>query len=206
MQNRQSELHPVFRKESIDFVTVANEFCLLAERAGDFSKIELLTRAHKLLPLLYFKTAVLPQPAESIGEDYEKFVGEADWHFIEEKISKKLGASQRYMNITLPEHPQDSEEISMSEAFADIYQDLKDFVMLYETGSEDAVNEAMFELTDNFRQIWGPRILAVSAEIHTLLFGIEPVEEEISPAEQTENDDFEDDDFHEIDVRNFFKR
>jgi hypothetical protein len=203
----ESENSPVFCKETVEFVTVANEFCLLLERAAQFGKKDFVSRSQKMLPLLYFKAAVLPEPNESIDEYYEKFVSETDWTFVEQRVSQLLGASEQFINLTLPSNLHETTELSLSECYADIYQDLKDFTLLYQTGSEDAVNEALFELKESFEDIWGPRILALTATLHNMLFGSELLDEDKNEQDISEDDDdFEDDDFHEINVKNLFSK
>lgn len=175
---QDDNLHIVFSKDVIEFVTVANEFCALLEKAHDFSKEDFVKRSQKLLPLLYFKAAVLPAPEESTDEPYEKFVTEADWHYTEQRIIQKLGETELFITMTNPTNPHETEEVSLSECYADIYQDLKDFTMLYQVGSEGAVNEAMWELKENFEQVWGPRLLALLKELHDIIFSGESLDDE----------------------------
>lgn len=197
----------VFSKEVIEFVTAANEYCLLLEKVHDFEKKEFINRTQKLLPLIYFKAAVLPQPRESINEVFQKFVTEADWHFIEQQVLQKLGTTERFVETEQPAEKLENEEVSLSECFADIYQDLKDFTALYQTGSEPAINEALWELIENFEQVWGPRLLALLKALHGIIFSDEDLSDDHNrerPVSRKHYHEETDDTFQEIDPKNLF--
>ena len=69
----------IFDKNTVEFVTVAAEFCGFLERARDMKRYDFVDTALKILPLLYLKATLLP-PCEPIGEDEpETFVTEEDW-------------------------------------------------------------------------------------------------------------------------------
>ena len=57
---------------------------------------------------------------------------------------------------------------SLSESFADIYQDMKDFVILYQKSSLDAKENAVFELKQLFDTNWGYRIVNSQKALHYL--------------------------------------
>ena len=162
--------HIIYSKNVIEFVTVANEYCKFVETVSSIVKAEFIKKAQKLLSLLYLKSSVLPEIKDAAGKDTEKFVSETDWHFINENIALKLGKEDIYSDLIEPLALDAPINISLSECFADIYQDLKDFVSLYKIGSTEAINEALYECKRNFEQIWGPRIIVALKEIHTILY------------------------------------
>ncbi len=203
----QELTHIVYSKEVVEFVTVSNEFCLLAEQVQDFDKADFINRSRKLLPLVYFKAAVLPNPDESTDEFYQKFVHEADWHYIEQRISQKLGISERFITITEPADKLEAEEVSLAECYADIYQDLKDFVTLYQIGNELSVNEALWELKENFEQVWGPRLLALLSELHNIAFSGDTLEDEQEDKDtHLSQNQKKQDDFEQINPQNLFSK
>ena len=57
----------IFDKNTVEFVTVAAEFCGFLERARDMKRYDFVDTALKILPLLYLKATLLP-PCEPIGE------------------------------------------------------------------------------------------------------------------------------------------
>jgi len=161
----------IFSKQTVEFVTASNEFCALVESASAFERKDFIEKSQKLLALLYFKGAVLVQPKNVTEEEVEKFVGEEDWLYVKNGVSDKLGEKEIFGELFEPLNEEEPVNVSLSECFADIYQDLKDFVKLYEFGNPESVNEGLWECVENFQQIWGPRLLFVMKELHNMLFG-----------------------------------
>ncbi|NLB27042.1 MAG: DUF5063 domain-containing protein, partial [Bacteroidales bacterium] len=50
----------VFSKNTVEFVTVANEFCNLMENVRNYSFGENMHKMQRMLPLLYLKAVMLP--------------------------------------------------------------------------------------------------------------------------------------------------
>ena len=89
----------IFDKNTVEFVTVAAEYCGFLERARDMKRYDFVDTALKILPLLYLKATLLP-PCEPIGEDEpEIFVTEEDYELIRRTVA---GESSRGMNISPP--------------------------------------------------------------------------------------------------------
>lgn len=165
--------HEVYSRNVIEFVTVANEFCAYLEISNRNTQKEFVEKAQKLLPLLYLKASLLPQVDTMLEENIEKFVNESDWDFIRSTIQAKLGGHDEYLEV-FDKHMQESEEPiyqSISENFADIYQDLKDFLSSYRIGSLEIMNDALWELNNNFGLQWGQSLVNSLRAIHSLLFG-----------------------------------
>ena len=161
----------IYSKEVIEFITIANEFCLLAEGLNTMTREEFIKNTYKILTLLQIKALTLPKP-ESIEEaQTESFVNEADWHFIDNGISTKLGSLEIFSDLREPIDPLTSIEISISECMADTYQDLKDFTQIYQFGNIEAITQGLWECKTNFEQVWGPRIMIVIREFHLLIYG-----------------------------------
>ena len=58
----------IFDKNSIEFVTVAAEYCGFIERSRGALRKNFVDTALKILPLLYLKASLIPE-CEMIGED-----------------------------------------------------------------------------------------------------------------------------------------
>ena len=170
----------VYSQNVIEFVTVAGEYCGFSENIANFSRKEFIEKSLKLLPLLYLKSTLLPK-IESINDVVnEKFVAEHDWVFIKENISQKLGSYDSFIEVSDLMNPTtiDSTSLSISECFADIYQDLRDFISLYQLGETESMNDGLWECKLNFEQSWGQKILGVLANFHQIYFGTDEIEEE----------------------------
>ncbi|MCF6184405.1 MAG: DUF5063 domain-containing protein [Bacteroidales bacterium] len=168
----------IYSQEIIEFVTVANEFCKILENLNDFSLKSFVENVYKISSLLHLKALGLPKPEISNKMPSETFITEADWHYIDSAISKKLGQYEVYTDLFEPGDTSAPVNISMSECLTDTYQDLKDFTKIYQIAGEDEILNAITDCKSNFEQLWGSRIIIVLKEFHNLLYGNEELKEE----------------------------
>jgi hypothetical protein len=199
MQNEMEAL--VYSGQVIEFVAVANEMCSFLEQSSGFSRPDFVDKTRKILPLLYYKAALLPRTGPVLDEGTEKFVSEEDWHAIHDAILTRLGRFNDYPEVFDPVI-KDTEDLvggSIAENLADIYQDLRDFVMLYRMGTIELMNDALWECTQHFEQGWGQKLLNALRALHNLIHGNEDLGEE----DDKEREDQKGDDFPQRDTDNW---
>ena len=163
---------PVYSRNVVEFVTVAVEYCNFIEKSQEISSLEFSQAINKILPLTYLKASMLPNIESEEENSTEDFVTEEIYNFILSSISSKLGEND--LDCEVPETASQNEEnttATLSEIIADIYQDLKNFVMSYRTGEEYIMNEALWVCKQNFEQFWGIRLLAAQTPFHKLIYG-----------------------------------
>ena len=160
----------IYSENILEFVKTAIKFCNFAENPEDISKSEFIDRAQKILSELYLRTLYLESGIPEFDSETEKFVSEEDWFNIKNSVSRVLTQSDIYGEVFENNMPEPI-DISISECFADIYQDVKDFIELYQISNQEAVEIALFEIKDNFERIWGQRILFILKEFHLLFSG-----------------------------------
>jgi Domain of unknown function (DUF5063) len=183
---------PVYSRNVVEFTAVANEFCKYAENASKLKGDELLKILQRILPLLYLKASLLPQLEPYFEEGNEKFVTEADWIGINDILREKFGTANDYLEV-FDEKINDTEgpvTSSISENMADIYQDMKDFLLLYQTGTEEVMNDAVWECRMNFENFWGQKLLNAMRAIHKFIYSgeeIGKVEKKSGEDEETRN-------------------
>jgi len=155
-----SDFDTIYSKNVIEFVTVAGEFCGFLEKSKDFSRKEILEKLQKLLPLLYLKGTLLPNLESVFEEVNEKFVTEQDWEFIRNALLLKIGKFDEFLETFDPRMEESETPVicSISENIADIYQDVKNFIMLYRVGANEIMNDAIWECKNNFEEFfrWPP--------------------------------------------------
>ena len=66
----------VFSRNTVEFVTVAAEYCAYLERSNELSRKEFVETMLKLLPLLYIKAQMLPDDEPVSDDSLEDFVTE----------------------------------------------------------------------------------------------------------------------------------
>ncbi|HCC71895.1 MAG TPA: DUF5063 domain-containing protein [Bacteroidales bacterium] len=171
----------VYSKEVIEFTAVANEYCRFLEEASSTDGKNLLAVLQKLLPLLYMKSLYLPDIETKIDEDIEKFVREEDWQAIKNTLTFKIGAANDYLDVN-PDKESTEELIysDIAENLADIYQDIKDFLMVYRIGTVELMNDALRECKESFRIYWGQKLVNTIRSIHFALIDPEKIGEDTS--------------------------
>lgn len=177
--------NPVYSANVIEFVAAANEFCKYAEHASEVKGGELLRILQRLLPFLYIKASLLPGLEPVFEEGNEKFVCEADWKKVNEDFRKQFGTADNYFDLTEDKFIEAENIVaaSIAENMADIYQDLKDFLLLYQTGTSEVMNDAIWECRMNFENIWGQKLVNSMRAIHRFIYS----GEEAGPVDNIEN-------------------
>jgi hypothetical protein len=178
---------PVYSRNVIEFVAVANEFCKYAERASQLKGDELLRILQRILPLMYIKASLLPQLNPYFEDGNEKFVTESDWMKVNETLRKKFGTADDYLEVFDEKSKETDGPVlsSISENMADIYQDIKDFLLLYQTGTGEVMNDAIWECRMNFENFWGQKLVNSMRAVHKFIYS----GEEIGKVDEKANDD-----------------
>ncbi len=183
--------NPIYSQKVLDFVTTCRDYCIFIEQADTPDIKKFIDHSHKLLPLLYLRATLLPL-LDSKYEDFnERFVTEKDYESIRKKILAKLGQYDAYEEVFDPgrEDSDDAIGASISENMADIYQDVKDFILLYEIGSDEVMYEAIWACRQSFEIYWGQRLTNALRALHFLRY-TEEIDEKVS--QNTDELDIED--------------
>ena len=181
----------VYSRNVVEFATVAREYCAFLENIKTHNRKSFITASQKLLPLLYYKASLLPETEPIYDEGNEKFVTE-DFYFDVQNILKQiLGPSDDFLEIYDPRANEGDGvyTASISEYLTDVWQDLKNFTMLYQAGNAEVMNDALWECRINFQEYWGMRLANSIKAMHLLLFsGIDLEQTDESKEEQKGND------------------
>ncbi|MDR0812296.1 MAG: DUF5063 domain-containing protein [Paludibacter sp.] len=196
MQKNDLPHHKVYTPAVVDFVTVAAEMCLTLEEAAQYSRADFTDKMLKLLPMLYLKAAMVTPP-ETVSDDApEQFVTENDYLFVREQAEQILGEADSYLEVFHPDMPLSDSPVAafVSEDLADIYQEIKDFAMNYQTLDTDVMNDALAECINAFGSHWGQKTLNALRALHSFRYS-----ENFADDEETETLDNKKD-------NNFFTR
>lgn len=162
----------IFDRNSVEFVTVAAEFCGFLERARDAKCSAFVDTALKMLPLLYLKASLIP-PCERMGiSDPETFVTEGDYELIRMAVAEVLGPKDDYLEVFLPDMAYSDTPIKkcISEDLADIYQDLKDFICVFRLGLNETMNDSLVICKEHFETYWGQRLVNTMRALHDVKY------------------------------------
>jgi hypothetical protein len=155
-----------------------------------------------LLPEIYSGRFDLPQINARYSSEVEKFVTEREYNKVFVNLVSNIGALDKFTDFSDLSHPGAMKviEASLSEMLTDIYQELKDFVSLYETGTLENMNDAIADCLDTFGRYWGVKLLSATRIIHVNLYQQRYAEakkasrlDDELEEELAENDDFDED-------------
>lgn len=162
----------IFEKNSVEFVTVAAEYCKFLEQAREMSCDKFVDTALKLLPLLYLKAAMIPECERLDEDELEVFVTEEDYEYIRTSLAEILGAKDDYLEVFLPDMAYSDTPIKkcISEDMADIYQDLKDFIGVFKLGNNSTMNDSLCQCKEHFAEFWGQRLVNTMRALHDVKY------------------------------------
>lgn len=172
MEREDSFAHHVYSPNVIEFVTVAREFCAWVENLKDQPSREFVNTALKILPLMYLKASMLPLLEMELEGFLEQTVTEEEYEILVLMIQAKMGGSDDYLEVFTADMERSDIPLSsaVSENIADVYQDIKDFLMNYRTAVTEIMNDALVKLVNNFQSYWGQRLVNVLRALHQIYY------------------------------------
>ncbi|HON52822.1 MAG TPA: DUF5063 domain-containing protein [Bacteroidales bacterium] len=160
-------------KGILEFITISKELCAFLELSEYESKRIFIDKTQKLLSLLYLKALVL-NSHDDVDGYCEQFVTEEQWNYIQQSIQTTLGDHDVYIEVTSVENKQSEKDtMPLSEALADVYQDIREFIDRMRTDNDEMREVAVYECLQNFGMYWGPRVLSIMQEFHVLLYSVD---------------------------------
>lgn len=172
----------VFSKNTVEFVTVAAEFCAYVERANEHDRKEFIETLLKILPLLYLKAQMLPDEERFGDDELEDFVTEDSYEVLRITIAEMLADKDCYLDVFVADMKYSDTPVTktISEDLADIYQDIKNFVSLFKLGINETMHDAIIECNEHFRDYWGQTLVNTLRALHEVRYNTAP---------ETENED-----------------
>ncbi|MEN9919711.1 MAG: hypothetical protein RL662_2147 [Bacteroidota bacterium] len=170
----------VFSKNVVEFVTVGLQYCSFLECFEDQNVSVLTDKLTKLLPLLYLKASLVPDLEIEYEIYTEVSVTEEDYNYILSKLYNVYKSNDAYLEVFLEDMKYSDTPISASiaEDLTDTYQDIKNFICIYEQGIEETMSEALYTCNENFKLYWGQKLVNVLRALHTLKYSPDLQEED----------------------------
>ncbi len=164
--------HFLGSSEISEFIRTTNDYCILVENVNNFSKRDFIQKSLETFSMLYFMGLKLPEIEPTTEEGGPRFVTQADWENIDQSVKQKLGEHNEYLEV-FREEIRDSDQpivASLAENYADIYQDLKDFVTAYGMGTEEMMGDALWECKNSYKHRWGQSLVNALRALHAVYF------------------------------------
>lgn len=168
----KKESQVIFDRNVVEFVTVAVEFCRFLEQAETMKRSTFVDTSLKILPLLYLKASMLPQ-CETIGEEApETFVSEETYEVLRMNLAGILAERDDYLDVFVSDMKYSDQPITkyISEDLADIYQDIKDFIFVFQLGLNETMNDSLAICQENFTLYWGQKLVNTLRALHDVKY------------------------------------
>ena len=159
----------VYSDEVIAFTALAGKYCDMVDCVAAFSQRDFIDKSLRLLSILYVKALSLPDVEPVDPDMIEKTVTQEEWDEVHNAVAAKLAGFDGYTE-SLDPLASDDAMASLSEGYADIFQDLKDYMSLMRMGSPEMMNDAVWECARNFREYWGQRLVNIVRVLHHLIY------------------------------------
>ena len=186
----KTESQVIFDRNVIEFVTVAAEFCGFLERAEGMKRDKFVDTSLKILPLLYLKASLLPE-CEMMSDEYpENYVTEETYEILRMNIASVLTEKDDYLEVFLPDmaYSDKTKKKCISEDLADIYQDIKDFIFIFQLGLNETMNDSLVICKENFGNIWGQKLVNTLRALHDVKYNTSPFEDEEKSEEEDDHE------------------
>jgi hypothetical protein len=162
---------PVYSRKVLEMLTVANEYCLFMEKAEEYSMEELLNFLQKISPLIYLKSALLPDVEVADEDAVQHYVSEEQWETLFNQLFNKFGEQDQFFFVDHQEKSHnDPVKGSLAESYTDIYQDLKDFLLLYQNPLKSFKENAVRECRRLFETRYGYKLINAQSAIHCIQY------------------------------------
>ncbi len=177
MENKEQV---IFSRNTVEFVTVAAEFCAYLERAESLRRKDFVDTILKILPLLYIKASMLPECEMMSDNEPETFVTEDDYEVLRYSLAALMGDKDDYLEVFMQDMQYSDTPITrlISEDLADIYQDIKNFVSVFQLGFDETMHDSLALCRDNFALYWGQTLVNTMRALHSVKFDPSGEEEE----------------------------
>ncbi len=158
----------VYAKATVEFVTVANDYCTFLTTANELSRQEFAESLQRFIPLIYYRGSLLPKVDGNDEGLIEDTVTEEEYNDLFAVVRERFGEYDDYLEIFDEADSYRDEPVvqTISEKCADIYQDLKNFLNSYRTGVEPVMEEALWTLNNSFELFWGKACADVMKALH----------------------------------------
>lgn len=187
----KKESQTIFDRNVIEFVTVAAEFCKFLEQAEGCKRIHFVDTALKILPLLYLKASMMPR-CETLGDEApESYVTEETYEIIRMNLAGILAEKDDYLDVFVSDMKYSDQPITryISEDLADIYQDIKDFIFVFQLGLNETMNDALAICQENFALYWGQKLVNTLRALHEVRYTAADDDEEASDETDGQEED-----------------
>ena len=126
-----------------------------------------------------------------MSDEYpENYVTEETYEILRMNIASVLTEKDDYLEVFLPDMAYSDTPIKkcISEDLADIYQDIKDFIFIFQLGLNETMNDSLVICKENFGNIWGQKLVNTLRALHDVKYNTSPFEDEEKSEEEDDHE------------------
>jgi hypothetical protein len=155
-----------------EFVLLCRKYCEYLERLPDKEILNFWEVQLQMLSAIYKGVLELPVVETRYSYEADKFVTEKAYNKVLKGLSELIGELDAFPDFSDLSYPGSAKmvTVNLSELLTDVYQELKDFVLLYETETLENMNDALIECAETFGEYWGVKLLTSLRIIHVNLY------------------------------------
>lgn len=158
----------LFTRNSVEFVTVAAEFCAFLEGSSGMGRKKFVDTTIKILPLLYLKALLIPACEVRGWEEPESYVTEDIYEGMRLHLASIMGEKDDYLEVFTPDMAYSEGPLtkSVSEDLCDMYQALRDFVFVFKQGVRESMYDSLALCRERFEEYWGQTLVNTLRALH----------------------------------------
>ena len=157
---------------SLAFIALSNEFCSAIENAMEFEKEDFVAKMLKMLPRIYM--TVTDIDIEESNEDYYAlpYLDESVYDNLRSQLAALMGEDDVFLETFEEDMKYSDAPVSatISEALADIYQQLYNFVASVRDVDTEAINSIIITCKEDFASYWGQTLCNVLRALHSVFY------------------------------------
>lgn len=164
--NGQVDYDITHGKHFLELLSVANEYVQFIDDCAQYDKQTVMNYLQKILPLIYLKSSLLPELTLDDNSADERFVAEEEYELVLLNLNKLFAEKcddDHECNCT-------DEGPKVAEALTDLYQDLKDTILLYSTNKIAAQQWAVHNCRAWFIERWGLAVADILGYLHLCIY------------------------------------
>ena len=171
--HKNMEESQIYSPKTLEFVTVASEYCKALEHCREFEQHEFIDVMRNLLPMVYLKVSLIGEIEEADGYNEPK-VTEDDYNYVRSGVAAVLAEKDDYLDVFVEDFKYSEQPIlcTISENLADIYQALRNLLEVFRSNYEDAMQVALYDTVEDFKLYWGQTLLNALKALHDVRFSV----------------------------------
>jgi len=162
----------VYQEEVLHFVKACNDYIAWINGAPAEAD-RFLAEGTRLLSRIYYLALAIEDRETVYEEGIERETSEQEWAAVYHLTSRVLGPSNSYLRMA-EEGEFDRTDLvphTIAEDLADIFQELNDFIAVYSSGTDELMNDALWQVREAFYEHWGKKVLLSLTAMHNAMLG-----------------------------------